>query len=78
MKISLPEVEVFCLKSLMNGLKETLMLLAQRQFIATFEQSEKEVEDLCQRTKEGFTLESRRKISESKISQKSPRKKAWI
>ncbi len=70
MKISLPEVEDLCLKPLMNGLKETLMLLAQRQFIAAFEQSEKEVEDLRQRTREGFTLESRRKISESKIGRK--------
>lgn len=76
MKISLPEVEAFCLKSLMNGLKETLMLLAQRQFIVAFEQSEKEVEDLRQRTREGFTLESRGKISESKIDRKITRPKS--
>ena len=66
MQISLPEVEDSCLKPLMNGLTETLMLLAQRQFIAAFEQAEKEVEDLRQRTREGFTPEARRKISESK------------
>ncbi len=66
MEINIPNIEDRRLKPLMTGLKETLMLLAQDQFIAAFEQVEKEVENLRQSTREGFTPEARRKISESK------------
>lgn len=52
------------LKPLFDGLRETVLRLQKRQFFQAFEQAEKEVEDLRQRTKEGFTEESRRKMSE--------------
>ena len=61
---SLPDFGNEDLKPLMDGLKETIFRLRRRQFIIAFEQAEKEVEDLRQRTKEGFTAESRRKMSE--------------
>lgn len=76
MQISLPDVEDSCLKPLMNGLKETLMLLAQRQFIAAFEQAEKEVQDTRQRIKEGMTVEVRKKMSESKTGKTRISKKS--
>ncbi len=64
--IKIPNIEDRRLTPLITGLKVTLMLLAQDQFIAAFEQVEKEVENLRQSTREGFTPEARRKISESK------------
>ena len=76
MKVSLPDVEDSCLKPLMAGLKETLMLLAQRQFMAAFEQAEKEVMDLRQRIKEGMKVEVRKKISESKTGKTRISKKS--
>jgi DNA invertase Pin-like site-specific DNA recombinase len=51
---SIPDATDSNLKPLFNGLKKTLMLLAKQQFYQAFEQSEKEVKDLSQRTKEGM------------------------
>lgn len=64
MVVSVPNVEDYCLKPLIEGLKQTILLLQEKQFKAAFEQAEKEIKDLRQRTKEGFTEESRRKMSE--------------
>ncbi len=46
------------------------MKLAERQFKTAFDQAEKEVEDLRQRTREGFTPEARRKISDAAKAKK--------
>ena len=54
MSVKLPAVDDSCLKPLMQGIEETLMLLAKKQFLQAFEQSEKEVQDIRQRTKEGM------------------------
>lgn len=52
--VNIPNVEIEALKPLLEGLKETLLLLAKEQFKEVFKQSEKEVMDLRQRTKEGM------------------------
>lgn len=57
MAVSLPEVEDSALQPMMDGIQKTLMLLAERQFISAFDQAEKEVQDLRQRTKEGMQRE---------------------
>lgn len=54
MSVQLPEVAEEALQPLMRGLEETLMLLAEKQFMTAFEQSQKEVDDLRQRTREGM------------------------
>lgn len=57
-------------KMVLTDVKKWLLYLAEIQFKTAFEQAEKEVEDLRQRTREGFTAESRRKMSErSKANQ---------
>lgn len=62
--VNIPTIDNDDLKPLFDGLRETVLRLQKRQFFQAFEQAEKEVEDLRQRTKEGFTAESRRKMSE--------------
>lgn len=57
MAVSLPEVEDSALQPMMDGIQKTLMLLAERQFISAFDQAEKEVQDLRQRTREGMKRE---------------------
>lgn len=57
MAVSLPEVEDSALQPMMDGIQKTLMLLAERQFISAFDQAEKEVQDLRQRTREGMQRE---------------------
>ena len=52
--INIPNVEVETLRPLMEGLEQTLILLAEEQFKMAFAQAEKEVMDLRQRTKEGI------------------------
>lgn len=52
--INIPNIEVATLKPLMEGLEQTLILLAEEQFYLAFDQAQKEVEDLRQRTKEGM------------------------
>ena len=52
--INIPNVEVETLKPLMQGLEQTLILLAEEQFKMAFAQAEKEVMDLRQRTREGI------------------------
>lgn len=51
-------------KMVLTDVKKWLLYLAEIQFKTAFEQAEKEVEDLRQRTKEGFTSEARKKMSE--------------
>lgn len=70
LEVDLPPVNDECIQPLMDGLKVMLMRLAERQFKKAFEQAEKEVEDLRQRTREGFTPEARRKISEAAKARK--------
>ena len=52
--VNIPNVEVETLRPLMEGLEQTLILLAEEQFKMAFAQAEKEVMDLRQRTKEGI------------------------
>ena len=52
--INIPNVEVETLRPLMEGLEQTLILLAEEQFKMAFAQAEKEVMDLRQRTREGI------------------------
>ena len=52
--INIPNIEVETLRPLMQGLEQTLILLAEEQFKMAFAQAEKEVMDLRQRTKEGI------------------------
>lgn len=52
--INIPNIEVETLKPLMQGLEQTLILLAEEQFKMAFAQAEKEVMDLRQRTREGI------------------------
>lgn len=44
------------LQPMIEGIKETLKNLARRQIVIAFEQSEKEVKDLSQRTKEALAV----------------------
>ena len=50
------------LEPLFKGIKETLTNLARKQIIIAFNQSEKEVEDLRQRTKEALALKKSKGI----------------
>lgn len=52
--VNIPNVEVETLRPLMEGLEQTLILLAEEQFKMAFAQAEKEVMDLRQRTREGI------------------------
>ena len=52
--VNIPNVEVETLRPLMEGLEQTLILLAEEQFKMAFAQAEKEVMDLRQRAKEGI------------------------
>lgn len=52
--INIPNVEMEALNPLLDGLRQTLILLAKDQFKEAFKQAEKEVTDLHQRTKEGI------------------------
>lgn len=52
--INVPNVEIEALNPLLDGLRQTLILLAKDQFKEAFKQAEKEVQDLHQRTKEGM------------------------
>lgn len=52
--INIPNIENKVLEPLLEGLRGTLILLAKEQIEIAFEQSEKEVMDLRQRTKEGL------------------------
>lgn len=52
--ISIPDIDNKALKPLLKGLEETLKELAREQIEIAFNQAEKEVEDLRQRTKEGL------------------------
>lgn len=51
-------------KMVLTDVKKWILYLAEIQFIKVFEQAEKEVEDLRQRTREGFTPEARKKLSD--------------
>lgn len=64
LSISIPDLGDKRLQPMIEGINKTLMYLAQDQFIAAFEQSEKEVLDIRQRIKEGMTPEVRKKMSE--------------
>ena len=52
--VNIPNIEVETLRPLMEGLEQTLILLAEEQFKMAFAQAEKEVMDLRQRTREGI------------------------
>ena len=54
LSVTLPEVSNECLRPMMEGIEKTLILLAKEQFKQAFEQAEKEVKDLRQRTREGM------------------------
>lgn len=80
MNARLPEVDDDCLRPLMEGLAKTLLLLAQKQFKQAFEQSEKEVQDLRNRTREGLAqpavrakieAAAQRKTGKTLVTQKS-------
>lgn len=77
MDINIPMAEDEALKPLFEGLERTLMMLAERQFKIAFEQSEKEVKDRSQTTKEGMAeKESGKKISKSRTGKKYETPKA--
>lgn len=76
MHISLPEVADDTFLPLMDGLKKTLLLLAKKQFRQAFEQAEKEVKDIQQRTREGMKVSGAgAKISKANTGKKYKIKK---
>lgn len=54
LNFEMPDMGIEDFKPLFKGINETLMRLAQRQIRLAFEQAQKEVDDLHQRTKEGI------------------------
>ena len=50
----LPQLGNEIIQPILDGIQQSLMNLAQQQIILAFQQSEKEVEDMRQRTKEGL------------------------
>lgn len=50
----LPQLDNEIIQPILDGIQQSLMNLAQQQIILAFQQSEKEVKDLRQRTKEGL------------------------
>ena len=64
----LPQLDNEIIQPILNGIQQSLMNLAQQQIILAFQQSEKEVEDLRQRTKEGLITA---KLNGSQIGQKT-------
>lgn len=63
----LPQLNDEIIQPILDGIQQSLMNLAQQQIILAFQQSEKEVEDLRQRTKEGLITA---KLNGSQIGQK--------
>lgn len=64
----LPQLGNEIIQPILNGIQQSLMNLAQQQIILAFNQAEKEVEDLRQRTKEGLITA---KLNGSQIGQKT-------
>ena len=64
----LPQLDNDIIQPILNGIQQSLMNLAQQQIILAFQQSEKEVEDLRQRTKEGLITAT---LHGSQIGQKT-------
>lgn len=62
----LPQLNDEIIQPILDGIQQSLMNLAQQQIILAFQQSEKEVEDLRQRTKEGLITA---KLNGSQIGQ---------
>lgn len=74
-KIGMTDSEV--VNAVLEGVEKALKLLAEQQILLAFEQSEKEVLDLRQRTKEGIiTAKSKGKIVGRPVGSKIETKKA--
>lgn len=63
----LPQLDNEIIQPILDGIQQSLMNLAQQQIILAFQQSEKEVEDMRQRTKEGLVTA---KLNGKQIGQK--------
>jgi len=66
------------ISGIMKAIQEYQRTLAEKQIRISFEQAQKEVDDLRQRTKEGMTDEVKAKISRTKTGQKNITEKHLI